>query len=53
MGVLSRDSEQTAAQLQRWLGEVAGLAEVTVHHIEIPGGTGFSNETILFDATWK
>jgi aminoglycoside phosphotransferase (APT) family kinase protein len=51
--VLSRDSEQTAAQLQRWLGEVAGLAEVTVDHIEIPGGTGFSNETILFDGTWN
>ncbi len=53
MGVVSRDQDQTVAQLQRWLGEVAGLEGVTVDHLEIPGSTGFSNETILFDATWN
>jgi aminoglycoside phosphotransferase (APT) family kinase protein len=52
VGVVARDQEQTAIQLQRWLAEVAGLPGVTVDHLEIPGGTGFSNETILFDATW-
>ena len=52
MGVVSRDQDQTVAQLQRWLGEIAGLEGVTVDHLEIPGSTGFSNETILFDATW-
>jgi aminoglycoside phosphotransferase (APT) family kinase protein len=52
VGVVSRDEVQTVAQLQRWLGEVAGLRDVTVDHLEIPASTGFSNETILFDATW-
>ncbi|HEU5307313.1 MAG TPA: phosphotransferase family protein [Acidimicrobiia bacterium] len=52
MGVVTRDEEQTVAQLQRWLGEVAGLDGVTVDRLEIPASTGFSNETILFDATW-
>jgi aminoglycoside phosphotransferase (APT) family kinase protein len=52
VGVVSRDQDQTVAQLQRWLSEVAGLRRVTVDHLEIPGATGFSNETILFDATW-
>jgi aminoglycoside phosphotransferase (APT) family kinase protein len=50
--VVSRDEDQTVAQLQRWLGEVAELRDVTVDHLEIPASTGFSNETILFDATW-
>ena len=52
VGVLSHDPEETAVQLRTWLGEVAGLRGVAVGHLEIPGGTGFSNETILFDATW-
>jgi aminoglycoside phosphotransferase (APT) family kinase protein len=52
MGLTSRDPETTVAQLQRWLSETAGLGNVAVDHLEIPGGTGFSNETILFDATW-
>jgi len=52
VGVVSRDEQQTVAQLQRWLGEVAGLDGVTVDRLEIPASTGFSNETILFDATW-
>jgi aminoglycoside phosphotransferase (APT) family kinase protein len=52
VGVVSRDQDQTVAQLQRWLSEVAGLDGVTVDHLEIPASTGFSNETVLFDATW-
>jgi aminoglycoside phosphotransferase (APT) family kinase protein len=52
MGVLTRDPDQTVDSLRRWLAEVAGLDDVVVDHLEIPGGTGFSNETILFDATW-
>jgi aminoglycoside phosphotransferase (APT) family kinase protein len=53
VGIVTRDQDQTAAQLQRWLGEVAGLRDVVVDHLEIPGSTGFSNETILFDARWR
>jgi len=52
VGVVARDQDETVAQLQRWLEDVAGLHDVTVDHLEIPGSTGFSNETILFDATW-
>lgn len=52
MGVVSRDLEETTAQLRTWLTDVAGLGGVQVDHLEIPGSTGFSNETILFDATW-
>jgi aminoglycoside phosphotransferase (APT) family kinase protein len=52
VGVVTRDQDQTAAALQRWLGDVAGVAHPTVDHLEIPASTGFSNETILFDATW-
>src|SRR5262245_10724600 len=52
MGVVSRDADETAIQLRTWLTDVAGLPNVAVDHIEIPSATGFSNETILFDATW-
>jgi aminoglycoside phosphotransferase (APT) family kinase protein len=52
VGVLERDPEATAATLTRWLGQVAGLAEPSVADVSIPGATGWSNETILFDATW-
>jgi aminoglycoside phosphotransferase (APT) family kinase protein len=53
VGALVRDPETTARQLTRWLTEVAGLADVAVGAIEIPAATGFSNETILFDARWR
>ena len=52
MGALTRDADETAAQLTGWLTSVAGLDEVCVGAIEIPAATGFSNETVLFDATW-
>jgi aminoglycoside phosphotransferase (APT) family kinase protein len=52
VGVVSRVQGETVAQLQRWLTDVAGLEHVAVDHLEIPASTGFSNETILFDATW-
>jgi aminoglycoside phosphotransferase (APT) family kinase protein len=52
VGVVARDADKTAAQLRTWLTDIAGLPNVAVDHIEIPSATGFSNETILFDATW-
>lgn len=52
MGVLERDAVATAATLGRWLREVAGVGDVAVTDVTIPGATGWSNETILFDATW-
>ena len=53
MGVVSRDPDETLDRLRTWLTDVAGLPDVTVDHLEIPASTGFSNETILFDATWN
>ena len=52
MGVLERDPEATADVLVRWLGAVAGVDQPVVTDVAIPGATGWSNETILFDATW-
>lgn len=53
MSVLERDPEATAATLARWLREVAGVDGPTVTDVAIPGSTGWSNETILFDASWS
>jgi aminoglycoside phosphotransferase (APT) family kinase protein len=52
MGVLTRDPASTAATLARWLRAVAGTADPAVTDVSIPGATGWSNETILFDAAW-
>jgi len=52
MGVLERDPDATARQLEAWLTEVAGLAEVAVDQVTLPTATGWSNETVLFDARW-
>jgi len=53
VGALARDPGETARQLTKWLTEVAGRGDVTVGAIEIPAATGFSNETVLFDAEWR
>ena len=48
----ARDLEVTRTQLARWLGTQLGAAP-TLSALEIPQGSGFSNETILFDARWQ
>jgi aminoglycoside phosphotransferase (APT) family kinase protein len=52
VGILERDTEATAATLTRWLGEVARVPAPVVTDVTIPGSTGWSNETVLFDAAW-
>jgi aminoglycoside phosphotransferase (APT) family kinase protein len=47
-----RDPDATRAALAAWLGRQTGAAEVAVGEVSIPGLSGFSNETLLFDATW-
>ncbi len=47
-----RDPVATRAALAGWLRERTGAAEVEVGEVTIPGLSGFSNETLLFDATW-
>ena len=53
MGVLARDPDETAAVLARWLRERPGVEGPAVSGVSIPGATGWSNETIMFDATWR
>ncbi|MBL7502291.1 phosphotransferase family protein [Frankia sp. CNm7] len=48
-----RDPGETAGRLRAWLTDVRGLADVEVGDPTIPAGTGASNETVLFDATWS
>ena len=48
----ARDPLATRADLARWLEEQTGAAPVEVGEVNVPGLTGFSNETLLFDATW-
>jgi len=47
-----RDPVATRAALARWLEGQTGVAQVDVGELTIPGLSGFSNETLLFDATW-
>jgi len=53
VSVLQRDPAATARRLEEWLSAGAGLERVQVDDITIPGTTGWSNETILFDARWR
>lgn len=53
MEALTRDQEGTARTLTSWLTTVAGLERVFVDEVSVPRSTGWSNETILFDATWS
>jgi aminoglycoside phosphotransferase (APT) family kinase protein len=47
-----RDLEKTRAVLGDWLARRLGVAAVDVAEIAGPAATGFSNETLIFDATW-
>lgn len=48
-----RDPTETASRLRAWFTDIRGLTDVTVGELTIPGGTGASNETVLFEATWS
>ncbi|MGK2947296.1 MAG: phosphotransferase family protein [Acidimicrobiales bacterium] len=47
-----RDPAATRAALAGWLAARTGADEVEVGEVAIPGLSGFSNETLLFEATW-
>jgi aminoglycoside phosphotransferase (APT) family kinase protein len=47
-----RDPAATRAALADWLSARTGVDEVEVGEVSIPGLSGFSNETLLFDASW-
>ena len=48
-----RDPVATRSALARWLEGQAGVDEVEIGEVSIPGLSGFSNETLLLDATWE
>lgn len=47
-----RDLEKTRSVLAEWLAPRLDATGVSVSEITGPAFTGFSNETLLFDATW-
>ena len=48
-----RDLDLTRGVLAPWLAARLGTDEVVVSDISTPSLTGFSSETLLFDATWE
>lgn len=47
-----RDPVATRSALATWLEARTGAEPVEVGEVTIPGLSGFSNETLLFEATW-
>ena len=47
-----RDLAVARGALSRWLADRLGAGDVTLSEITGPAFTGFSNETLLFDAEW-
>jgi len=53
MPVPKRDLERTREQLGRWLsGKLSGAANLRIGDLTGPSETGFSSDTLLFDAEW-
>jgi aminoglycoside phosphotransferase (APT) family kinase protein len=49
-----RDQAETRLVLARWLEEhLPGVSDATISQISTPSLSGFSGETLLFDATWR
>lgn len=49
-----RDPEQARATLQAWLaGRLPDASEVRVAAVDSPASTGFSAETLMFEASWQ
>jgi aminoglycoside phosphotransferase (APT) family kinase protein len=47
-----RDPVALRSDLATWLSKQTGAEPVEVGEVSIPGLSGFSNETLLFEATW-
>ena len=47
-----RDPVALCADLAAWFAARTGTEPVDVGEVSIPGLSGFSNETLLFEATW-
>ena len=49
MGIAQRDPAEVATLLEAWMLTRPGVDRVRVRDVHTPPGTGWSNETILFD----
>jgi aminoglycoside phosphotransferase (APT) family kinase protein len=47
-----RDPEETRRQLAAWFERRLGAIDVRLSELRGPGASGFSSDTLLFDATW-
>jgi aminoglycoside phosphotransferase (APT) family kinase protein len=47
-----RDTDLARKKLAEWLHDKTGADDVAVGELSGPAASGFSNETIIFDATW-
>lgn len=48
------DPDRHRAALERWLGEnTPGASNLRIPEMEMPAATGFSNETVVFEAQWE
>lgn len=50
---VGRDLDRTRAQLEAWLRPRLGARDLRVSPLRAPAGSGFSNDTLLFDAAWR
>lgn len=49
-----RDVVETEQRLGGWLARrIPGATDVEVSGLSVPEGTGYSNETLMFDAAWR
>lgn len=47
-----RDHAELRDRLERWLQSRPGVTQADVSALSVPEGSGFSSETLLFDARW-
>ena len=51
---LGRDLERTRSQIRGWLrGKLPGAEDLQLSELTAPEGSGFSNDTLLFDLIWN
>src|SRR5258707_825696 len=51
---IARDADTTRGELTKWLAlTVPDVDDVRLTRLDFGGANGYSNETIIFDATWR
>jgi aminoglycoside phosphotransferase (APT) family kinase protein len=48
------DTGQAATRVAKWLGtKYPAARDIAVHNLQVPNAAGMSNETVLFDVSWR